>query len=209
MQITLKKVLFVGIGILSALFFFLVIVLPVSRTISITVLGQTTTTTISGSLMGVLTGDSDSIAMVKSQVHLEDFLKSIESTNPEALAQATKAFQDAQEALVSVYKVFAVLGIILFACSLLALIGGFFMKTIKATRKLGIPFLAIDIVLSLVVMIFAIVMTASTDMVLPGATASVSTAGPVLMYLLGILFFIGALVASGVVKEKVLVGKKN
>ena len=209
MQITLKKVLFVGLGILSALFFFLVIVLPVSRTVSVTVLGQTTTTTISGSLMGVLTGDADSIAMVKSQINLEDYLKTIESANPEALANATKAFKDAQEALVTVYKVFAVLGIILFVTSLLALIGGFFMKTIRATRKLGIPFLAIDIVLSLVVMIFAIVMTASTDLLLPGANASVNTFGPVLMYLLGIVLFIAMLVVSGVVKDKVLVGKKQ
>lgn len=209
MQITLKKVLFVGLGILSALFFFLVIVLPVSRTVSVTVLGQTTTTTISGSLMGVLTGDADSIAMVKSQINLEDYLKSIESANPEALANATKAFKDAQEALVTVYKVFAVLGIILFVTSLLALIGGFFIKTIRGTRKLGIPFLAIDIVLSLVVMIFAIVMTASTDLLVPGANASVNTAGPVLMYLLGIVLFIAMLVVSGVVKDKVLVGKKQ
>ena len=205
MQITLKKVLFVGIGLLSALFFFLILFMPVSRTAS-SVLG---TTSVSGSLMGVLTGNSDAIAMVKSQINIEDFVKSISATDPEAYAKAVKAFQDAQDALVSVYKVFAVLGIVLFVLSLLALIGGFFMKTVKAARKLGIPFLAIDIALSLVVMIFAIVMTLSTDLAIPGVTYTTSTSGPVIMYLLGIAMFIAALVVSGVVKEKVLVGKKQ
>ena len=196
MQITLKKVLFVGIGILCALCFFLVAVLPVSRTITVTVAGVSSSKTISGSLMGVLAGNEEAIAMVKSQINVKDFVDS-----------GLKAYQDAQEALVSVYKVFAVLAIILFVASLCALIGGFFMKSIRGTRKLGIPFLAIDIVLSLVVLIFAIVMTASTDML--GATSSIGVGGPIIMYLLGIAAFIGMLVASGVVKEKVLVGRKE
>lgn len=207
MQITLKKVLFVGIGILCALCFFLVAVLPVSRTITVTVAGVSSSTTISGSLMGVLAGNEEAVAMVKSQIHLEDYLKSISATDAQALAKATEAFKAAQDALVSVYKVFAVLAIILFVASLCALIGGFFMKSIRGTRKLGIPFLAIDIVLSLVVLIFAIVMTASTDML--GTTSSIGVGGPIIMYLLGIAAFIGMLVASGVVKEKVLVGKKE
>lgn len=208
MQITLKKVLFVGIGILSAVFFFLVAFMPVSRTIT-TVVPGSPSVTVTGSLMGVLSGDSASIEMVKSQIHLADYLKSVSSLDAEAYARAVKAFNDAQEAMVSMYKVFAVMDIVLFVMSLLALIGGFFLKTVKGSRKLGIPFLAIDIVLSLVVMIFAIVMTLSTDMAVTGVSYSASVTGPVIMYLLGIAMFIAALVASGVVKDIVLVGKKN
>lgn len=202
MQITLKKVLFVGIGILVAVLFFLVAVLPVSR--SVTVAG--TTTTISGSLMGVLAGDKDSLNMVASQINIKDFANSVDSIS--GAVSAAEAYQTAVETLQNVYKVFAVLSIVLFVINLLALIGGFFMKTIRGTRKLGIPFLAIDIVLSLVVMIFAALMTVSTDLAIPGVSYSTSTAGPVLMWVLGVIAFIGMLVASGVVKEKVLVGKK-
>ena len=205
MQITLKKVLFVGIGILAAVFFFLVAFMPVSRTV--TIAGISTTAT--GSLMGVLSGDAEAIAMVKGQINLQDYLKSVSTVDAEAYARAVKAFEDAQNAMVSMYKVFAVMAIVLFVVCLLALIGGFFMKTIRGTRKLGIPFLAISIVLSLVVMIFAILMTVSTDMASKLATVTVSTTGPVVMYLLGVVFFIAMLIASGVVKEKVLVGKKN
>ena len=202
MQITLKKVLFVGIGILVAVLFFLVAVLPVSR--SVTVAG--TTTTISGSLMGVLAGDKDSLNMVASQINIKDFANSVDSIS--GAVSAAEAYQATVETLQNVYKVFAVLSIVLFVINLLALIGGFFMKTIRGTRKLCIPFLAIDIVLSLVVMIFAFLMTVSTDLAIPGVSYSTSTAGPVLMWVLGVIAFIGMLVASGVVKEKVLVGKK-
>ena len=204
MQITLKKVLFVGIGILCALFFFLVAVMPVSRTITPIVPGASSTT-ITGSLMGVLAGDQDSLNMVASQINMKDYVNNIDSIS--GAASAAEAYKAAVEALQTVYKVFAVLSIILFVFSLLALIGGFFMKSIRGTRKLGIPFLAIDIVLSLTVMIFAMVMVVSTDMI--GTNSTTNTVGPLLMYLLGIMCFIGMLVASGVVKEKVLVGKKE
>ena len=82
------------------------------------------------------------------------------------------------------------------------------MPKLKGARILTIIFLALDIVLFLVIMIFSVLMTASTDMASKYAEVSVSTP-TVFMYLLGIVCFIGALVASGVVKEKVLVGKKK
>ncbi len=73
MQITLKKVLFCGIGILAAVFFFLVAFMPVSRTIT-TVIPGSPSSTVTGSLMGVLSGDANSIAMVKSQINIADYL---------------------------------------------------------------------------------------------------------------------------------------
>ena len=201
MQITLKKVLLVGILLLAAVFFFLVVCLPVSRTV--TVAGFSTTAT--GSLMGVLAGDKASLDMVAGQINIKDYASSIDSIS--GAVSAAEAYQKAVEALQTVYKVFAVFGIILFVVTVLALIGAFFMK-LKGARVLSIIILALDIVLFLVIMIFSVLMTVSTDMAVKGAEVSVSTP-TVLMYVLGIVFFIGALIASGVVKEKVLVGKKN
>lgn len=197
MQITLKKTLIAGVGFLSALFFFLIVCLPVSRTV--TILGVTQTE--SGSLLSILSGNEAALAMVRNQFNLADFLKD----NP---TEGLKIYEQAVDAMTSVYKAFAVMGIVLFVLSTLACIGAFFMKKPRGARLLTIPFLVIDIILSLVVMIFTILLTATTDMAIKGAEVSVSVP-TVWMYIIGIVLFIGMLISSGVVKEVVFVGKKE
>ena len=197
MQITLKKTLIASLSLLAAIFFFLVIIVPVSRTI--TLLGQSTT--YSGSLIGVLTGDAESIAMVKSQVK-------IDTSSIEAAIKTAEQLKEAQDALVAAYSAMAVAGIILFALTVLGAIGSFFVKTPRAARFLTIPFLALDTVLFLVIMIFSVLMTASTDMALKGVEVSISVP-TVFMYVIGVVVFAGMLISSGVVGEKVLYGKKR
>ena len=186
MQITLKKTLIAGVGILAALFFFLIAIVPVSRT----VLGGTW----SGSIMGVLSGDKTSLLMVETQIDV----KSLKD-----LAQ----WKEAVDALIAVYKTFAIMAIVLFVLSLLACTGAFFMKKPRGARLLAIPFLVLDIVFSLVVMIFAILLAGSTSLANEGS--SISVGGPVLMWVIGLVLFIGMLISSGVVKEVVFVGKKE
>ena len=187
MQITLKKTLIAGVGLLAALFFFLIAIVPVSRTIP-------GVGTISGSIMGVLSGDKASLDMVASQIKVESL-------------SDVAGYKEAVEALTSAYKFFAVFAIILFALSACACIGAFFMKTPKGSRALTIPFLVIDIIFSIVVMVFAILLAASTQLTVKGSTISVG--GPIIMWIVGIAMFIGMLISSGVVKEVVFVGKKN
>lgn len=187
MQITLKKTLIAGVGLIAALFFFLIAVVPVSRTIP--GLG-----TLTGSLMGVLSGDSESLDMVYSQIDINS-LKDIAE------------LQKIKEGLVAMYSAFAVIAIVLFALTACACIGAFFMKRPRGARLLTIPFLALDIIMSIVVMVFAILLVASTNLAVKGSTISVI--GPVIMLLIGIVMFIGMLVSSGVVKDVVFVGKKE
>ena len=201
MQITLKKTLIAGVGLIAALFFFLVVLVPVTRSVN---LGLGVTTTYKASLMDILAGKESAIEMVKSQINLKDYVKGAESA--EALANAMKAYNQAMDALVAVYKVFAVIGIILFVLTALACIGAFFMKKPRGARLLTIPFFALDIVMYLVVMIFSVVLVATTDMAVGKVEVSTPT---VFMYLLGVLMFIAMLVSAGVVKDVVFVGKKE
>ena len=186
MTITLKKALIAGLSIVAAVFFFLIVILPVSRTL---IASGVVSVTETGSLMGVLVGDSASLAMVKNQIEpgtLEDLAK----------------YKETIEALTSVYQFFAVMGIVLFALTLLAAIGSLFMKTTKGARILAFPFLGLDVILFAVIMAFAVLLTATTDMT---KYVSVSISVPcVIMYVLANLAIIGMLVSSGIVKDKVL-----
>ena len=108
-------------------------------------------------------------------------------------------------------KVFSIIAIIAIVLDMLATIGAFFMKDQKSARKLLIPFKA-----------FAIVMV-FLSIVIPGALLVVSRgiAGQTVMggdaqlgrifvlYFIGVLLFVGGLVAAGVTKDKVLCGKNK
>lgn len=216
MQITLKKVLLVGILILSAVFFFLIVCLPVSRTVTTdfsSIGGPVSTVTYKGSLIGVLSGEQSSLDMVKSQIDISEYVNA-NAVLSGATMSGLEAYENAVKALTTVYKVFAVLGIILFVSCILAAIGAFFIPSMKGARGLTLPFFITNIILSLVVAIFATMLVVSTKMAEAAANSQYikvsTTAGvPWLMWSLGLLAFIGALVSSGAVRDVVFVGKKK
>lgn len=108
-------------------------------------------------------------------------------------------------------KVFSIIAIIAIVLDMLATIGAFFMKDQKSARKLLIPFKALSIL--------AVLLT----MMIPGSALSnsVYTNGQTYhicdaelgmtfgFFFFGVICFVAALISAGVVKDKVLVGKKD
>ena len=220
MQITLKKVLLCGIMILSAVFFFLIVCLPVSRTVTITdpILGSViSTTTYKASLLDVLAEKKDAIAMVESQIDISKYVNTTSIVSAVASgdvsASGWEAYQQAIKALVTVYKVFAVMGIVLFVLNVCAVIGAFFIPSMKGARGLILPFFIVGMIFYVVVAVFATMLVASTSMIEAANSSyvkvSVSAGAPWIMWVLGLLAFIGALVSSGAVRDVVFVGKKK
>ena len=192
MKITLKKIILCGVGILAAVFFLLSYALAVKVKFGMG-LGQE----INASFLNCVNGKPF------SDVWSYQYMASISSTKTlEGLETTVKTINGA-------FQILSTIALVLFIFMLLATIGAFFIPSMSGARKLMIPFFAISIAyypIGLIVMgAFLNVSTSYEGFSMKLSETNVGA--NFIMYVLGILFFIGMLVASGVVKEIVFVGK--
>ena len=188
MRITLKKIILVGAMLLSAVFFLLAVATPITVKAAGLFGGE-----VKASLLGCASGKplNDVFAVSYTGSSIDGYKAWVDGCN-------------------GTLAVFGVISLILIIFDFLAIVGGFFLPTPAAARKLIIPFMAISIVLLPIGMIVFAVLTNVTYSA-NGYSMTLSQSNPgimFIMYVLGIVFFIGALIASGVVSEKVFVGKK-
>ena len=191
MKITLKRVILCGAMLLGAIFFLLVLAFPFKHGYG----ANSAMTYSTNSLLDCMSGKkpfADGIAWIYTTT----------TSNP--TVNGLKSTVDGNSILL---QVFAVIGLILVIADFLAIIGGFFLKTNGGARKLIIPFMAITIVFNVVLLYVVLFLTNSK---FHGVQVAQADIGPLfIFYFLGIIFFVGALIASGVTPEKVLVGKKD
>ena len=197
MKITLKKVIYVGAGLLVALFFFLSLALTLKVKYG----------------PGVLSYELNAsfISAVSGKPFDPVFQNTFLSTTPTA-ADAYKIWLDAMN---GTFAALATIGLILFILMIVALIGAFFIPSMKGARGLTIPFFALSILyypIAIIVMgaLLNVSKTSSAyGITLKLAFSECNFGACLIMYVVAVLLFIGMLIGSGVVQEKVLVGKKD
>ena len=192
MKITLKRIILVGGMLLAALFFLLALAVSFKvecRTPLLTVVET------KGSIFGFMDGKQF------EEIFLNEII--LTATSASTITGAAEA----AKVMVKVCQVFAVIGLILVIFDFCAIIGAFFLKTNSGARKLMIPFMAITIVMEVVCLAVPLALLSATAS--GGTWICKASMGPnFIFYVLGIVFFIAALIAGGVVQEKVLVGKE-
>lgn len=187
MKITLKRVILCGAMLLGAIFFLIALLVPMT-------LKSNISPSVSASMMGTVSGKP-----------FNDFLMA------EYLVVTTQGSMEGMKNYANVgnitFRVLTIMVLIFVIADLLAITGAFFLKTNGGARKLIIPFMAITIVMEFVVIV---VFLGTLNPTYKGVRLSeTSLAVQFVLYLLGLICFIGALIASGVTPEKVLVGKKD
>ena len=199
MKITLKRVILCGAMLLAAIFFLLVLVVKIDVSYGVKVLGEYPFHT-KNSYLGASGSNGFHDAFYWGFVQ-----SSIVSGDVKEAASILAKGAD------GTLKVMSIMGLVFVIIDILAIVGAFFLKTQKGARKLIIPFMAISIVLMFLVIVLPGALLNQTVSAM-GMSASVGEGniGPLwIVYFIAVGLFIGALVAAGVVKDKVLVGDKK
>ena len=203
MRITLKKILLVGIGLVSAIMFLMV--LACNAGFQYHAMGEATWHAANGSILEVM-GGTDGL----NPVIMLDYTTAMFSGG------SAIPFNDYAAGVRAVAGAFGYVHLVFVILSFAALIGGFFIKTVRGARKLIIPFLAISIVTGLIaalVILLTFGLITNAGITQNGYTfkfgeVSGGTA-PIVFWVLGLVFFIAAIIVAGVVPEKVFVGAKE
>ena len=203
MKITLKRVILCGGMLLSALFFLLVLVVPIHAYYgSFQYDGKWATTPLSIHQSFLAAGGSKGF----HAAYLWGFSQSILSGS-----DAKEAASVLATAADGTLNVMTIIGLVFVIIDFLAIVGAFFLKTQKGARKLIIPFMAISIVVMFLVIVIPGSLLCQSHLAGEKAVffgdAELGTLFILLFVAVGL--FIGSLVAAGVVKDKVLVGKKD
>lgn len=194
MKITLKRVILCGGMLLAAIFFLLVLVVPIQ--------GDYGLQTSKGVWSQHVT--SSYLAAGSNKAFYPLYLQGFTATMTSATSKLPNVLADAAQGTL---RTMTIIGLVFVIIDLLAITGAFFVKSQKGARGLTIPFMAISIVVMFLVI------------VIPGALLNQSIEGYLItnanigtlfiLLFIGVGLFVGSLIAAGVVKDKVLVGKKD
>ena len=195
MRITLKKILFVGIGLVSAVMFLMVLACNAGFALN--------DAAMKGSILDVM-GKKDGLDAIILSDWTTAMVQGGGAVNVNDYAAGVRA----------VISAFGYVHLVFVILSFAALVGGFFIKQVRGTRKLVIPFLAISIVTGLIaalVLLLTVGLVTNAGVTAGGYTYYLAkvTGGttPLVFEGLGVVFFVAAIIVSGVVPEKVFVGK--
>ena len=198
MKITLKRVILCGGMLLAAIFFLLVLVVPVNAWWGPQITEGNWT----------LSTKESWLAAGSNKAFYDSFLYGFTMTISSTTKEAPKVLADAAQGTL---RVMSIIGLVFVILDLLAITGAFFLKSQKGARGLIIPFMAVSIVVMFLVIIIpgALLCQSVTvgDKAYLVTNCDLGTLEILLFVAIGL--FIGSLIAAGVVKDKVLVGKKN
>lgn len=228
MKITLKHILLTSIALFGALMFLIGLLVP--ETVSFTFNSKGTAAYVPPLPAGEFSGSLLSVANVTK----EQFVKAALLGDYKSLGlfgavyydiavlvmlgqqSAGSGVYEAAYILASVYQVLAVIGLVICIICIVAAIGAFFIPSMKGARGLTIPFFALLFIWAGVMMGILALPGASTLALNDSATYKelfqivVKRSAPGIIFMvISMIAFVGMLIAPGVVKEKVLVGKKD
>ena len=196
MKITLKRVLICGISLLALIF------------LMIAMLIKNNVITMPGSVAAAKVASGSIWDNLSKTVFHDAYLFRRVAAGSSNIESGVK-FDD------NTAKTMAVATLIVFIVNLLAITGGFFMKSNKAARGLIIPIFSVSVLfyfIATIIVIAPMSYSKSFDGHLVKFIEPDSSMGAVMMMMvIAIILFIGMLIASGVVKEKELatLGKKG
>lgn len=187
MKITLKRVILCGAMLLGAIFFLIALLVPMT-------LKSNISPSVSASMMDTVSGKPfNGYLMAEYAV-----------VTTQGSMEGMKSYANVGNIT---FRVLTIMALIFVIADLLAITGAFFLKTNGGARKLIIPFMAITIVMEFVaIVVFLAVLNSTYKGV---RLAETNLAAQFVLYFLALIFFVGALIGSGVTPEKVLVGKKD
>lgn len=204
MKITLKRVLLCGICLVGSILFFVALAIPFKVQYMEGLKSGEYLKEVSGSFLQCIGKKPFHEVFVYNNTVEAALVPTSAASNPEKFA---KIIENSDNAM----KVFAIIALIAIILDICATVGAFFLKDQKSARKLLIPFKAVAIV-CMFLTISIPGSQLSSSIYVGGSTHHLSSpkeGGVFFLFFIGVLSFVGALIAAGVVKDKVLVGSKK